>query len=105
MIQTHIINRTPERPIKPLSKRQQEIHRQASRIGERKAILDDALYTMPEVALLLGVSTETIRRAVENGFLVMHSIGDAPRFWGADVRAWINSGGKTGVSKATKAGA
>lgn len=105
MIQAHITSKTPERPTKPLSKRQLEIHRQASRIGERKAILDGALYTMPEVAALCSVSTETIRRAVENGFLVMHSIGDAPRFWGSDVRAWINAGGKTGVSKATKAGA
>lgn len=67
----------------------------------KEPINADALYSRTEAAQLCSVSPDTIDRAKASGALKAVQIGGVPRFWGRDVKAWINSGGKTGRSLAT----
>jgi len=67
----------------------------------KEPIVSDALYSPDEAAGVCGCSYTTINNARNSGNLVAHSIGGKPKFWGRDLRRWVNSGGRTGRSLAT----
>ena len=67
----------------------------------KRPIEDGALYSPPEAAAVCSVSPDTIYRARINGHLPSVQVGGSPRYWGKDLKAWINSGGATGRNRGT----
>jgi excisionase family DNA binding protein len=53
------------------------------------AVTIGKFYSIDEVAEFLGVSTRTVRRAIESKELVAHKIGRAVRIAEADLKAFI----------------
>lgn len=65
----------------------------------KDAISLDALYSPSEAATACSVSEDTIYRARINGHLASVQIGGNCRYWGRDLKTWINAGGRTGRNK------
>lgn len=61
----------------------------AARRDAAKAANIGKFYCIDEVAELLGVSTRTVRRAIERKELIAHKIGRAVRIAEADLKAFI----------------
>jgi excisionase family DNA binding protein len=52
-------------------------------------VIAGKFYTIDDIADLLGVSTRTVRRAIERGELIAHKLGRAVRIAEADLKAFI----------------
>jgi hypothetical protein len=66
-------------------------------IEARPSIELDRNYRRPEAASAAGCSTITIIRAFSNGHLQGYRIGKLVIHSGAQLLAWLEAGGKTGV--------
>jgi excisionase family DNA binding protein len=69
------------------------------KIAEKPEVKPMAFYTYEEIAYLLSVHYDTIRRAVRSGHLVPEYVGSEPRFRGREILRWLREGGKTGRSR------
>jgi excisionase family DNA binding protein len=64
-------------------------------LAERDAARSEHLHTTLEVAEMLGVVAQTVRRWVRTGALKAVYVGDSPRFRPADVDAFVGRGRAT----------
>src|SRR5262249_35768474 len=80
---------------------------QSKPVAEPQAVVSvpihqTAIYTYKEAAALSKCSYVTIWRAVASGKLKATAVGNQPRIIGAELLKWIEGGGETGRSKATR---
>lgn len=67
----------------------------ASKLAARPILEDDRIYRIPEVAAVANCAVPTVWRAIYSQHLKTYRVGRYRRVAGAQIRAWLEAGGKT----------